>query len=130
MPTDPHNNVRIELAIDKLTQISGDLGKMVAVHDMRIAQQEKNMSFLEETVEKRREESEVKLKDVYDTIRSEDKSILVELAKLRAEQQGNHEKYMDRIGKMEKVIWIYMGGFSVVAFAVSYGPNIIKLFVK
>ena len=65
---------KIEDAISRLTTISADLQKMLAVNEQRLIQQEKQVTSLEEVIEKRREESELKLKDVYDTIRVEDKN--------------------------------------------------------
>ena len=79
---------RLEAAIEKLTVISSDLKSMLAVHEQRISQQEKVSENLETVVEKRREELDIKLKDVYDTMRDQDNNILQEISKLRAESSG------------------------------------------
>ena len=118
---------RIEDAIERLTSISSDLSKMIAVHEQRLTQHEKQVTTLEEVVEKRREEAEIKLRDVYDTIRNEDKSILEEINKLRSEAASQHEKLTERMIVMEKTIWAYMGGFSVIVFLITYGPSLFKL---
>jgi hypothetical protein len=31
---------------------------------------------------------------------------------------------------VEKIIWTYLGGFSVVIFLITYGPKIIEVFGK
>ena len=49
---------RVEDAIERLTDISSNLNKMIAVHDQRLTQQEKDSDILHDTVEKRREEFE------------------------------------------------------------------------
>jgi carboxyl-terminal processing protease len=59
-----YRNNRMEDAIEKLTEVSSDLNKVIAVHEQRLNQQEKQMGNLETVVERRREESEIKLKDV------------------------------------------------------------------
>lgn len=120
----------IELAIEKLTNVSIDLGKMLAVHEQRLNQQEKQMENLEETVEKRREEAEVKLKDVYETIRTEDKNILIEISNLRNEAASQHEKLTERMIEMEKTIWMYMGGLTALFLFLTYGQNLLKVFLK
>jgi len=120
----------IELAIEKLTNVSIDLGKMLAVHEQRLNQQEKQMENLEETVEKRREEAEVKLKDVYETIRTEDKNILIEISNLRNEAAFQHEKLTERMIEMEKTIWMYMGGLTALFLFLTYGQNLLKVFLK
>ena len=125
-----YRNNRMEDAIEKLTEVSSDLNKVIAVHEQRLNQQEKQMGNLETVVEKRREESEIKLKDVYDTIRSEDRSILEELNNMREEANFQHEKLQDRITLMEQKIWMYAGGISVMFILISYGPSFLKLLGK
>ena len=119
---------RLEDAIERLTEISGDLNKMIAVHEQRINQNEKSVSLLENVVERRREESDSKLKDVYETIRNEDRNILVELNKMREEQKIQHAEISTKMTAMEKIIWIYMGGFSVVIFLITNGSALLKFF--
>jgi len=63
---------RIENAIERLTEISSDLKAMIAVQDARITQHEKQAEIIDIKLEKRREELDFKLKDVYDTIRERD----------------------------------------------------------
>lgn len=132
---------RIEDAIERLTSISSDLNKMIAVHEQRITQQEKHMTYIEDTLERRREESEVKLKDVYDTIRSEDKHILDELNKMRAEAAERHEKNRqeadardhklhEKISKVEKVVWMYIGGVTLLVFIINAAPFFSKILAK
>ena len=59
---------RIEDSINKLTEIANDLNKIIAVHDQRLLQQEKDSEVLFKMVEARRKEQEDKLQEVYDTI--------------------------------------------------------------
>ena len=119
---------RLEDAIERLTEISSDLNKMIAVHEQRINQNERSVSILENVVERRREESDSKLKDVYDTIRNEDRNILVELNKMREEQKSQHFEISNKMTAMEKIIWVYMGGFSVVIFLITNGSALLKFF--
>ena len=57
---------RIEAAIDKLADISSDLKAMIAVQETRLSQHEKQAEVIEIKLEKRREELDTKLKDVYE----------------------------------------------------------------
>lgn len=140
---------RIEDAIEKLTTISSDLNKMVAVQEQRINQQENKFVIIENVIERRREESDVKLKDVYDTMRSEDSSILVELNNIRKEASEQHEKLSkkisdsdeklsnkiseidnklsEKISEIEKKLWMYGGGFAVIIFILTHGSSILTL---
>jgi chromosome segregation ATPase len=118
---------RIEHAIEKLTDISSDLNKMIAVHDQRLMHNEKTVSNIEEILEKRREEAEIKLKDVYDTIRSEDRNIILEITNLKAEAAAQYEKISHKISDMQKFIWTYTGALTIIAFLLSYGGPLIRL---
>lgn len=101
---------RIETAIEKLTTISAELKSMLAVHEQRIDRQEKTTESIQVVVEKRREELDVKLKDVYDTMREQDNNILQEISKMRAESQEAHTKLTAKIAQLEKFIWMAVGG--------------------
>ena len=130
MTATDYRNKRMEDAIEKLTEVSSDLNKVIAVHEQRLNQQEKQMGNLETVVERRREESEIKLKDVYETIRSEDRNILQELNNMREEANTQHKKLQERITLMEQKIWMYSGAISVLFFLISYGPSMLKLLGK
>jgi uncharacterized coiled-coil DUF342 family protein len=119
---------RIEAAIEKLTTISSDLKSMLAVHEQRIMQQEKVSTNLETVVEKRREEFDIKLKDVYDTMRDQDNNILEEIAKLRTESSEQHKTLSNKINQLEKYIFISIGGAMVLTFVISNFTNYFKLF--
>ena len=118
---------RREAVIERLSIIQTDLNKMLAVHDSRINSNEKNMSHLEEVVEKRREESDIKLKDVYDTMRSEDNKILTELNSIRKESTEQHNILAAKINEIEKRLWMYIGGVSVIVFVLTHTETIFKI---
>lgn len=122
-----NRQTKIEDAITKLTEISSDLNKMIAVHELRLTQQEKSMDTLEDMLERRREEADSKLKTVYETMRSEDRLVIAEISKLRQEGEDQFESLSEKISAMEKMMYIYMGAFTVVAFILAYGPQIVKV---
>jgi chromosome segregation ATPase len=106
---------RIEDAIERLTEISADLNKMLAVQEQRLSQQERSMGNIEDMVEKRR---------------VEDTKILDELEEMRKEQKDQHKALSDKMTAVEKIIWTYLGGFSVIIFLISYGPKLLEFFAK
>ena len=124
----PPQSDRIEAAIEKLTAVSADLKAMLAVHEQRIAQQEKNSDDLHDVVEKRREELDIKLKDVYNTMRDQDKSIVEEIAKLRKESTEQHVILSNKINQLERYIWSAVGGGIVITWILSNAMTFIKLF--
>ena len=119
---------RIESAIEKLTSISIDLKTMLAVHEQRLSVQEQTTDNLQDTVEKRREELDIKLKDVYDTMREQDNNILQEISKLREESANSHRDLNNRITKLEKYIWIATGGGIIIAWIATNLANYLRIF--
>ena len=121
----PPQTDRIEAAIEKLTVVSADLKAMIAVHEQRIIQQEKETSSLDLKFEKRRELMDDKLNDVYNTMRDQDNGILAEITKLRAESSEQHNILSSKINQLEKFIWMAIGGGMVLTWALT---NVVHFF--
>ena len=122
----PPQTDRIEAAIEKLTLVSVELKAMLAVHEQRITQQEKNSDDLHDIVEKRRDELDIKLKDVYNTMRDQDKAIVDEIAKLRKESTEQHNVLSGKINQLERYIWMAVGGGMVITWVMSNLMHYIK----
>jgi gas vesicle protein len=118
---------RIETAIEKLTAVSIELKSMLAVHEERLNRQEKTTGDIQITVEKRREELDTKLKDVYDTMRDQDNNILREIANLREESQEAHKQLTNKIGQLERFIWMAVGGGMVLTWVITNLAQIFKI---
>lgn len=119
---------RVEDAITKLTEISADLNKVLAVQEQRLSHNESAMSDLEDIFERRREEQERKIQNVYDVMNREDNKILEELELMRSEQKEQHDSLSKKINEMQKILWIYMGGFSVIVFLLTNGSKFLSFF--
>lgn len=118
---------RIESAIERLTDISSDLKAMIAVQENRLTQHEKQAEVIETKLEKRREELDQKLKDVYDTIRTQDKAILDEIKAVRDEQNKHYTCLNEKINVIQKYIWMAVGGGTVLGYGFSFIPTIFKV---
>ena len=119
---------RLEDAIERLTEISADLNKMLAVQEQKLSQQEKVTSLIADMIEKRREEYDKKIDNVYDVMRAEDNKVIKELEMIRTEQKKQHDEISKKLTAMEKIIWVYMGGFTVLVFLISNSGTILRLF--
>ena len=125
---------KIDEVIEKLTVISSDLNKIVAVHEHRLLEHDRMITSIEDVMERRREEADVKIQNIYDRFKEEDRILLDEISKLRVESNvqhektsQQHEKLSNKITQIEKTIWTYLGGFSVVVFLITYGPSFLKI---
>jgi preprotein translocase subunit Sss1 len=92
---------KIDDAIQRLASVANDLSKILAVHEQRIIQQEKNSDNIIDVLEKRREELEEKLKGVYVTIKEELKPI------------------KEKISFVEKMVWVATGAGGVIGYLIS-----------
>ena len=123
----PPSNDRIEAAIEKLTNISAELKQMIAVHELRISQQEKETSSLDLKFEKRRELMDEKFNDVYNTMRDQDNGILEEISKLRKESTEQHNFLLNKINQLERYMYMAIGGGMVITWLLTNAANYLKL---
>jgi hypothetical protein len=123
----PPSNDRIEAAIEKLTNISSELKQMIAVHELRISQQEKETSSLDLKFEKRRELMDEKFNDVYNTMRDQDNGILEEISKLRKESTEQHNFLLNKINQLERYMYMAIGGGMVITWLLTNAANYLKL---
>ena len=59
---------RLDVAIDKLTDVSNSIHRMLAVHEEKLARQEEASVELEQQIEKRRSEVLTKIDDLHSRI--------------------------------------------------------------
>lgn len=107
---------RLEEVVDRLTAISADLSKMIAVHEQRLNQQERQLNNVESMHERRREEYDEKFTVVFEKIDS-----------LRESSSTQCDLLSNKINDLEKQFWRLGGGFAVLAFIMAYGPSIVKV---
>ena len=111
---------RLDVAIDKLTDVSNSIHRMLAVHEEKLARQEEASVELEQQIEKRRSEVLTKIDDLHSRITTNTKEIMINAAAQHAEQnkviQKIREDLSGRIGVMEKWRHVLIGGSIVVGF--------------
>ena len=90
------DTTKLELVVDKLntnlekmTEFSNNISKLLAVHDTKLAFQDKQYA-----------------------------DIITEIKLMRKESTDQHEKLSNRITKMEKWMWIVIGGSIVGGFVI------------
>ena len=59
-------------------------------------------------------------------MRSEDNKILTELNTMRKEAADQHTKLNEKITEIEKKLWMYIGGVSVIVFVLTHTDTIVK----
>lgn len=124
---------RLDVTIEKLTEVSSTVSQILAVQGNRLEFQEKVQEKLEELVEKRRQETENYVKDLYGKIDTVEKDlyneidatqdkILKEIKEMRAESTTQHNELKSKVQRLEKWSWTVIGGGAVIGFILSRIP--------
>jgi len=86
------------------------------------------MVAIEDILERRREEADSKIRALHDEIRDEHKIVFDEINKTKEEQVTTDKRLSEKIAQIEKTLWTYLGGISVIVFVLTYGTSILSLF--
>ena len=106
-------NTKLDSAIDKLTDISGSIKSMLAVHEEKLSKQEEIDKAIFNLIENRRVEFDTNYKELHarinkihkeltDEIEMSEKRLMCEIKTLNSNLDG-------RIGVFEKYRWIIIG---------------------
>jgi len=108
------NNIqsKLDIAIDKLTDVSGSIKSMLAVHEEKITRQEKVDEIIFTKIRDREDEIDTVYRELKKDIEMTEKRLLCEIKSLRNDIGS-------RVGVLEKYRWIIIGGAIVIGFILS-----------
>ena len=113
---------RLDIAIEKLTDVSNSIHRMLAVHEEKIARQEEAIFEAENKIEERRSELSSKIDELHSRITTNTKEIMSAAASQHQEQNKEIQKIRDelstRVGVLEKWRWIIIGGSIIAGFII------------
>ena len=111
---------RLDIAIEKLTDVSNSIHRMLAVHEEKIARQEEAIFQAEEQIEVRRNELTGKIDELHSRITTNTKEIMTAAAAQHAQQNKEIQKIRDelvsRVGVLERWRHVLIGGSIVIGF--------------
>ena len=111
---------RLDIAIEKLTDVSNSINRMLAVHEEKIARQEEAIFEAEQKIEVRRGELLVKIDELHSRVTTNTKEIMTAAASQHAEQnkeiQKIRDELKDRVGVLEKWRHVLIGASIVAGF--------------
>ena len=90
--------LRIDAAIEKLSEVNTTVSRMLAVHEERITKQEE-----------------------IDTV------LFAKIDKLRDKMDRDHDLVLQRIRQLEKRVWMAVGGLAVLTFMINNNGLISKV---
>jgi len=111
---------RLDVAIEKLTDVSNSIHRMLAVHEEKIARQEEAIFEAEQKIEVRRSELLVKIDELHSRVTTNTKEIMTAASAQHARQNKEIQKIRDelisRVGVLEKWRHVLIGGSIVIGF--------------
>ena len=90
--------LRIDAAIEKLSEVNTTVSRMLAVHEERITKQEE-----------------------VDTV------LFAKIDKLRDKMDRDHDLVLQRIRQLEKRVWMAVGGLAVLTFVINNNGLVSKV---
>jgi len=110
---------KLDLTIEKLSDIATSINRMLAVQESRVDSQEKSLSqnveIIHDRITDHREEVSVEIEKSHN-------QIMAEIKKLCDQQQDHHKQMSERLNKLEQWRWTIVGGAVVIGFLVSKLP--------
>ena len=124
-------NTKLDNAIDKLTDISGSIKSMLAVHEEKLSKQEEIDKAIFNLIENRRVEFDTNYKELHarinkihkeltDEIEMSEKRLMCEIKTLNSNLDG-------RIGVFEKYRWIIIGAAIVLGLSMPQLMSVFKI---
>ena len=113
---------RLDIAIEKLTDVSNSIHRMLSVHEEKIGRQEDAIFEAEQKIEERRTELSSKIDELHSRITTNTKEIMGAAALQHLEQNKEIQKIRDelssRVGVLERWRWIIIGGSIIAGFII------------
>jgi chromosome segregation ATPase len=111
---------RLDVAIEKLTDVSNSINRMLAVHEEKLTKQEEAIIDAEQQIEIRRSELSKQIADLHSRLTTTTKEIVVNTSTQHAQQNKEIQRIKDdilsRVGVLEKWRHVLIGGAIVIGF--------------
>ena len=128
---------RLDVTIEKLTEVSTRVSELLAVQGTRLLNQEKVSEQIQTLIETRRVETDTNIKDVYvrvervekdlyNEIDASQKTVLTEIKEMRAESTIQHNELKSKVNRLEKWMWTLIGGVAVITFVIQVGIKFVQ----
>lgn len=118
---------RLDTTIEKLTEVSGGINRMLAVHETRLEQQEELTKHFITLMEERRRENSDKYDIVQNRITQTRDEMQQEIKDSIKEVVAKIDKLSETVNKLEKWKYLVVGGAITIGFLLAKLPMIEKL---
>ena len=116
-------NGRLDVAIEKLTDVSTSIKSMLAVHEEKIARQEQIDEIIFDKLKERAGEIDTVHRELSKEIQHVEKRLLIEMKQIKLDIGA-------RVGILEKYRWLIMGGAFVIGWFIALNGSEILSMMK
>ena len=118
---------RLDTTIEKLTEVSGGINRMLAVHENRLEQQEELTKHFITLMEERRRENSDKYEIIQNRITQTREEMQQEIKDSIKEVVAKIDKLSETVNKLERWKYLVVGGAITIGFLLAKLPMIEKL---
>jgi hypothetical protein len=122
---------RLDVTIDKLTEVSTNISQLLAVHEIKITSHDVLLKQTTDLMEKRRQETEEKIQLLHGRVSSGERELkeqlddqyddlMKEIKEMRAESTTQHNTLSSRITVLEKLMWVAVGAAAILGSLISH----------
>lgn len=133
-----HLMQKLDVSIEKISQVSNDVGRLLAVHDERISQLERKADKKTDDIKEIQEKVAVQTKEILDKLDKLDDAlshkINTDIGDLKRQQNECYKdlsKTLDdletRIDTIERWKWVVIGAVSIVGFVIGNITDILNI---
>ncbi len=117
-------HARLDVTIDRLTEVSTSIKSMLAVHQQKIESQEKADGALFELIDKRRVEARNSIEDLHSRLSSVQRELREKMDHLEEnllnEFRTKKTEVDERVAVLEKWKWVFVGGCMRILYIVVF----------
>ena len=114
---------KMDITIEKLTDLSSTVTTLLAVHEQRLVYNEQTKDSINDLLNKNRIETTDKIKDIYTILEKKNEDLSHKL-------EVFSEKIDKSVNGMQKYIWIATGAAAIIAWVLEYGFAALNLATK
>lgn len=130
---------KLETALDKITDVSNNIGQILAVHEQRLKDGEVHFDELRKDMDDAEDKFDNEVKDLHSRLTTNTREIeqkmsnevdkvLEAIKDLKSHMVDKHDKLETRLAALERWRWILLGAFTVGAMLVGNGVTFQSLF--
>lgn len=123
---------KLEIALDKITDVSNNIGQLLAVHERRLEDGEQEFENMKKDMEQAEQKFDSEVKELHSRLTTNTRELESKMTKevdkvleaikdLKEHMVEKHDSLEDRLNSLERWRWILLGALTVGGFLLGNG---------